>query len=539
LILGRQPLDDVEVNPGGSLSSAESCYGRIKDWLTSCSSSHTLCAKKSSFIPPRLIHVGSDGQKDPYLVDTSASDFPESSRSRRYVALSYCWGKAGNFTTTSATLKERKQRIPFEGVSEDGDSLPQSIKDAIAITRRLGWRYLWVDALCIIQGSNEEAIADWQNQSGMMGEIYGNASVTIAAARASDVHGGICHERYSIDPVVVRDDGHVVRRIGQTTSIPRGPSVPAERVYLSTPPIFVPVARGSIFDEPLCKRAWALQERILSRRVITYGTDEITWQCRTCVETETGSPSPETTRSLNYFEPNTLGFIWPRIVTQYSHFATTRSTDKLPALSGLVRTIQSEHKCTYIAGLWESTFSNDLLWRADSPRSLAKPAQYRAPSWSWAWLDENINNIPRDGADLAQLVRCRITVAGLDPAGEVSDGYISIRGPFGLFPRLGAAELVSEPTQKLDIFDSRGIVIGGAFLDTADFPELPWIQPNLFVRIRRRTEKFGLQTKPNAGMILIRVSEKEEVYSRVGMFMLNAVGKSWFSQMEKKKIKII
>ena len=443
-------------------------------------------------------------------------------------------GQGWKFTTTSATLEERKQRIPVEGVSVDGNSLPQSIKDAIAITRRLGWQYLWVDALCILQGSNEAAIADWQNQSGMMGEIYGNASVTIAAAGASDVHGGIFHQRDSIDPVIVHHDGSVVRRVVQMTSIPRDPSIPAERVYLSTPPTFVLVARGSIFDEPLYKRAWALQERILSRRVITYGTDEITWQCRTCVETETGSPSPETTRSLNSFEPKTLGFIWPRIVIQYSHFAATRSTDKLPALSGLVRTIQSEHKCTYIAGLWESTICNDLLWRADSPRSLAKPAQYGAPSWSWASLDGSINNIPRDGADLAQLVNSSITLAGLDPAGEVSDGYISIRGPFGLFPRLN-----SQLTQKLDIFDSKGRVIGGAFLDTADFPELPVIQPNVFVRIQRRIEKFGLQTKPNAGVILIRSSEKDDVYSRVGMFMLNADGKSWASQMENKKIKII
>ena len=54
-------------------------------------------------------------------------------------------------------------------------------------------------------------------------------------------------------------------------------------------------------------------------------------------------------------------------------------------------------------------------------------------------------------------------------------------------------------------------------------------------------EKYGLQTKQNAGVILTRVSatDTEDVYSRVGMFMLNSVGKTWFGGMEEKTIKIV
>lgn len=99
-----------------------------------------------------------------------------------------------NFVTTSVTLEERKDRILLNGTSMDSALLPQTIKDAIVITRKFGVRYLWIDALCIIQGSDEQAVMDWQTQSGMMGEIYSNAFVAIAAARASDVHDGIPHQ---------------------------------------------------------------------------------------------------------------------------------------------------------------------------------------------------------------------------------------------------------------------------------------------------------------------------------------------------------
>ena len=58
------------------------------------------------------------------------------------------------------------------------ESLPQTVKDAVETTRNLGIRYLWVDALCIIQDSPEDKLKEIAG----MGAIYKNATVTIAVS---------------------------------------------------------------------------------------------------------------------------------------------------------------------------------------------------------------------------------------------------------------------------------------------------------------------------------------------------------------------
>ena len=58
----------------------------------------------------------------------------------------------------------------------------------------------------------------------------------------------------------------------------------------------------------------------------------------------------ETTRSLTDFDSKTLSIIWPRILTQYSHFAATRKTDKLTALSGLAKLSNQEIKAPFLLG---------------------------------------------------------------------------------------------------------------------------------------------------------------------------------------------
>ncbi|KAF3769152.1 HET-domain-containing protein, partial [Cryphonectria parasitica EP155] len=45
------------------------------------------------------------------------------------------------------------------------------LKEAIQATRALNIAYLWIDALCIIQGDAE----DWERESKMMGKIYSEA----------------------------------------------------------------------------------------------------------------------------------------------------------------------------------------------------------------------------------------------------------------------------------------------------------------------------------------------------------------------------
>ena len=50
---------------------------------------------------------------------------------------------AVGFVLTQSTLERKMETIPLS-------SLPQTLRDAITITKWLGFRYLWIDALCIL-----------------------------------------------------------------------------------------------------------------------------------------------------------------------------------------------------------------------------------------------------------------------------------------------------------------------------------------------------------------------------------------------------
>ena len=61
--------------------------------------------------------------------------------------------------------------------------MPRKTRDSVIVTRRLKLRYLWVDALCIVQDDK----AEWMREAEKMAEIYMN-SYCIIAAHSAD-HG--------------------------------------------------------------------------------------------------------------------------------------------------------------------------------------------------------------------------------------------------------------------------------------------------------------------------------------------------------------
>ncbi|KAK6842849.1 hypothetical protein PG987_003709 [Apiospora arundinis] len=63
------------------------------------------------------------------------------------------------------------------GQTEFGDLIAPTVKHAMGLTRIMGERYLWVDALCIVQDDNEET----RSQLQLMGAIYASAKLTIVA----------------------------------------------------------------------------------------------------------------------------------------------------------------------------------------------------------------------------------------------------------------------------------------------------------------------------------------------------------------------
>ncbi|KAF4562513.1 hypothetical protein EYR40_005859 [Pleurotus pulmonarius] len=100
-----------------------------------------------------------------------------------YAALSYVWGGVGStYQTMQANLPGRMKTGGL-----DVSILPATIVDAIELCKRLGERYLWIDALCIVQDSPDDKAI----QIGVMEMIYGGAFVTFFAVGGHDARAGL------------------------------------------------------------------------------------------------------------------------------------------------------------------------------------------------------------------------------------------------------------------------------------------------------------------------------------------------------------
>lgn len=101
----------------------------------------------------------------------------------RYVALSYVWGSQAQRLTLN---KANRNTLSNQGRVELGH-LSRTISDAATVVEMLGERYLWVDALCIIQ----DDLDDLATLIPVMGQIYARSLLTIVAAASNDVGTGL------------------------------------------------------------------------------------------------------------------------------------------------------------------------------------------------------------------------------------------------------------------------------------------------------------------------------------------------------------
>ena len=215
--------------------SLEKITNMASEWLHECRQNHCRCnashdANQERILPTRLIDVGLDTQQ-PKLISPRHDLL-----SLEYLILSYAWGPAANFAkTTSSNLQAMNQSLPW-------DALSKTVQDAILFARKLGIRYLWVDALCILQsrGRNDmEHIKDWSYEAERFGHYYQNALFTISATGAISSHEGLFLPR------------------SEMVLFPK--SVTVQHIDL-TLRSFIPSWGSEMRFPPLASRCWALQE---------------------------------------------------------------------------------------------------------------------------------------------------------------------------------------------------------------------------------------------------------------------------------------
>ncbi|KAF2689633.1 HET-domain-containing protein, partial [Lentithecium fluviatile CBS 122367] len=144
-----------------------------KEWISDCLSNRDLCQHGAGqYLPTRLLEVGEEvisGTDPEARVIITADEISRGSippSELRYAVLSYCWGDTARFPALRTTDDEIYERM--RGIRRP--DIPQTIFDAIVVTKALGLRYLWIDALWIIQGNDE----DWERQSVKLMDVYGN-----------------------------------------------------------------------------------------------------------------------------------------------------------------------------------------------------------------------------------------------------------------------------------------------------------------------------------------------------------------------------
>jgi hypothetical protein len=172
--LPNQPLNDplasfiVNRCISSTDSSWNECFENAKMWARACMTNHEMCDRGQIHpLPTRLLDLRYSNTSEKLV---GLCLYESKGESGNWVALSHCWGKSQPLKATTLNQLSLKANIPWSTF------LPL-YQDAITWTRKLGFRYLWIDSLCISQNSHE----DWANESARMGNVYKQASITIAA----------------------------------------------------------------------------------------------------------------------------------------------------------------------------------------------------------------------------------------------------------------------------------------------------------------------------------------------------------------------
>lgn len=116
------------------------------------------------------------------LIDLQKDCLVDARAGHRYAALSYVWGDSNHFLLEQHAVK--KLRAPG---SLSSLPIPLTVRDAMTATKAIGLRYLWVDALCIVQ--DDDAIKT--KVVAYMHHVYGGAAVTIVAADSAHADAGL------------------------------------------------------------------------------------------------------------------------------------------------------------------------------------------------------------------------------------------------------------------------------------------------------------------------------------------------------------
>lgn len=341
-----------------------------------------------------------------------------------------------------------------------------------------------------------------------MNSVYGNATLTLATAASEDAFGGLFRRR---DPSLIVPHAIYCKLDQRYNSANPG-------IYQS---LFhaVPTrsAQLEVAYAKLNRRAWVVQERVLSARTVYFSSNQIWWECRE-LEANESFPLrlPDTIKSwygrqVKSWSSEKAYSTWRTILTVYTVSDLTNPADKLVAISGLAKRFSSLLDDEYVAGLWRKRITTELLWHHESQATVRRrPSTYRAPTWSWASIDAKVSHfyMPEETIDCIEILGIKVTPVGTDKTAEIQNAIIRLRGH--LIP-------IPTPTIQRTIFDDEGWSL---YWDAKD--EISYNEAFFCLPVRRLNEPVPrVADKELWGLVLQLQAGFPAIYRRVGVFTVS------------------
>ncbi|KAG2739794.1 HET-domain-containing protein [Suillus brevipes Sb2] len=344
----------------------------LKRWIHICEHEHgelceTVWWRDAGDILPKSMRV----------VDVTRMAVVRAPPSCRFVALSYLWGGIGEeYWTRRANLKQRRAQGGL-----DLSLLPGTILDTIQLVRQLGERYLWIDALCIVQDDPKDKTV----QIGVMDLIYGSSVFTIFAAGGTSAH----------DPLPGIRPG---------TRDPKQQIAKIQGLHLAVPLI---LPREAVASSVWDTRGWTYQELILSRRRIFLTAHHDIWSEDVIAERinlpwashplkQKGASGFTFLRAPPQWMRSTYIEHYMNMVGKYTQRKLTMESDIVNAVTALVNAMAKGFKLAggypgqafrfgmplmdlELALVWQPMANASCVRRVPGDRNITP-----WPSWSWA-----------------------------------------------------------------------------------------------------------------------------------------------------------
>jgi hypothetical protein len=409
----------------------QSLKALVSGWVQKCVETHnafSCTANTAPWLPTRLIDVGFRAEaSQACLIVTEGLDPAD----HPYVALSH------------------SLRDDFEGLGRANindwltclptDSMSQLFQAALLVAEELGFRYVWIDAICKIQDSESDQVIE----SPKRGQVFQHCAMNITADSANSLF-------------------RVFNRKGSVASTSSKPSESQQTASYTSHHAMVPENIWSVemVSSPLARDPGYFQDQLFAPRRLHFGKTEVYWQCtelKACELLPDGLPPQILQNPANdsiaerilrqaqiqsrsklptvraRSRCNTLvswRMAWYQLVNQYSLCSSSSPCKRLLQIAGLAREFEALSGDKYIVGLWQGSLVDDLLWYTDGG-ARQRSNNSHTPTWSWASIESVIKHVPTASlfGNFVKIVDVQAGASDLSsPTGHIFERSLKVNG---------------------------------------------------------------------------------------------------------------